>query len=112
MSLLHSFSQLLQDPPPAFAFELSEAGVACVPCARPGEIRFRELEPGIIAVSPSRDNVQRPEILAAHVASLFPQPGPNQKKRRTAAWCCPTTPPACRCSISTPSPAAPTSSAR
>ncbi|MBS1873841.1 MAG: hypothetical protein JSU00_11545 [Acidobacteria bacterium] len=85
MSLLHSFSQLLQDPPPAFAFELSEAGVACVPCARPGEIRFRELEPGIIAVSPSRDNVQRPEILAAHVASLFPQPGPNQKKRRTAA---------------------------
>lgn len=83
MSLLDSFISLLRDPPPAFAFELSEAGVACAAAHRPADIRFHSFEPGVISVSPARDNVQRPELLAAHVAALFPQTG--QKKRRTAA---------------------------
>lgn len=83
MSLVHSLRSLFQEPPPAFAFELSEVGVASAACLRPGDVRFHEFEPGVISVSPSRDNIQRPEILAAHVAALFPQQG--QKKRRTAA---------------------------
>ena len=83
MIVLDSLSSMFKDPPPAYAFEVSEAGVACAPCARAGEVRFHEFEPGIISVSPSRDNVQRPEILAAHVSALFPAGG--AKKRRSAA---------------------------
>lgn len=83
MSFLDSLPPLLKDPPPAFAFEVSEAGIAFSPTGRGAQARFHELEPGVVSVSPVRDNVQRPEIFAAHVAALVPASG--NKKRRTAA---------------------------
>jgi type IV pilus assembly protein PilM len=83
MSFLDSLPALFQDPPPAFAFEVSEAGIAFAPSNRTGEVQFHPLEPGVVSVSPARDNVQRPEMFAAHVAALVPANG--NRRRRSAA---------------------------
>ncbi len=80
MSLLDSLPSVFHDPPPAYAFEVSEAGIAFAP-SNSADIQFHEIEPGVISVSPARDNVQIPEVFGAHVASLVPRNG----KRRTAA---------------------------
>lgn len=79
MSLL---SNVLQEPLPAFAFEVSEAGIATARISG-GErqIGFRALEPGTVSVSPVRDNVQRPEILKNEVAALVPPTGGRRKRR-------------------------------
>jgi type IV pilus assembly protein PilM len=58
---------LLKDPPPPFAFELSEAGVAVARTTRPPQIGFYPLEPEVISVSPVRDNVLRLDALAQRV---------------------------------------------
>ncbi len=83
MSFLDSLPALFQDSAPAYAFELSEAGVAFAPANRAGEMRFHEFEPGVLSVSPARDNVLRPEIFTAHIAALVPMNG--NRKRRSAA---------------------------
>ena len=80
MSLLDSLPSVFHDPPPAYAFEVSEAGIAFAP-SNGTDIQFHEIEPGVISVSPARDNVLIPEVFAAHVAALVPRNG----KRRTAA---------------------------
>jgi type IV pilus assembly protein PilM len=81
MAILDSLQRLLEDPPPEFAFELSEAGIAYL---RPGAVNpaFEPLEPGAIEVSPLRDNVMKPESLRAKVLAIA---GASAKRRRTAA---------------------------
>jgi type IV pilus assembly protein PilM len=79
MSLIHT---LLGDPPPAWAFEVSEAGIAFGKTATPGEVSFRPLPAGAISVSPLRDNVQQPDVLAREVAALAP---PMANRRHRAA---------------------------
>jgi type IV pilus assembly protein PilM len=69
MSFLNT---LLGDPPPAWAFEISETGIAFGRTATPGEVSFRPLQEGAISVSPLRDNVQLPDVLAREVAALAP----------------------------------------
>jgi type IV pilus assembly protein PilM len=69
MSLLNT---LLGDPPPAWAFEISESGIAFGRTATPGDVSFRPLPEGAISVSPLRDNVQLPDVLAREVAALAP----------------------------------------
>ena len=77
MSLLNT---LLGDPPPSWAFEVSEAGIAWGRTAAPGELDFRPLPEGAISVSPLRDNVQQPEVFAREVAALAPaEPRRNQR---------------------------------
>jgi type IV pilus assembly protein PilM len=78
MSLLNT---LLGDPPPAWAFEISESGIAFGRTATPGEVSFRPLPEGAISVSPLRDNVQLPDVLAREVAALAP---PDAHHRRAA----------------------------
>ncbi len=80
MSFLDSLPTLFKDPPPAYAFEVSEAGIAS---AHLGEIQFHAFEPGIISVSPARDNVQRPEMFTAHVAALVPANGNRRRRNAT-----------------------------
>jgi type IV pilus assembly protein PilM len=77
MSLLNT---LLGDPPPAWAFEVSEAGIAFGKSAMPGEILFRPLPEGAISVSPLRDNVQWPDVLAREVAALAPPPAGHRHR--------------------------------
>jgi type IV pilus assembly protein PilM len=78
MSLLNT---LLGDPPPAWAFEISESGIAFGKTATPGEVSFRPLPEGAISVSPLRDNVQLPDVLTREVGALAP---PDAHHRRAA----------------------------
>lgn len=80
MSIIHSISRLLKDPPPEHAFEISEAGISY---AHGTETSFEAFEPGTIAVSPSADNILRPEIVAQRISRIAPANG--AKRRRQAA---------------------------
>lgn len=82
MSLLQSLTRLLKDPPPAFVFELSPAGIALARTGRPPQFAWRELDPDVLVVSPVRDNIVRPDVLAAQVRELAPLNG--SRKRRAA----------------------------
>jgi type IV pilus assembly protein PilM len=83
MNLFRSFSSLWTDPPPALAFELSEAGVALAHTAKERGYDFRPLEAGVISVSPLRDNILEPDKLAAVIRGMVPKNG--GRKRRDAA---------------------------
>jgi len=83
VSLLHFLSAIWKDPPPAFVFELSEAGIAMARTGRNPEFDFRSLSPGVISVSPLRDNILEPDQLAQAVRGMVPQNG--GRKRRDAA---------------------------
>jgi type IV pilus assembly protein PilM len=83
MSVLTSLAGLLRDPPPRYAFEVSEAGIAAAEMAAAPKVSFAALEPDVIALSPLRDNVARPEAVLAQVRALAP--GDGSRKRRRAA---------------------------
>lgn len=74
------FATLLKDPPPAYAFELSEAGIAFAKLGGPPQVNFNPFEEGVLQVSPVHDNVQRPEILTTQIEALAPANG-NRKRR-------------------------------
>lgn len=80
MSIIQSISRLVKDPPPEHAFEISEAGISY---ARGTETNFERFEPGTIEVSPSVDNVLRPEAVSSMIGHIAPPNG--AKKRRQAA---------------------------
>ena len=71
---------LLKDPLPEYAFEVSEAGIAWARPASP-QPAFQPLEPGTIAVSPLADNVHNADALADQVRSIA---GGASMKRRGA----------------------------
>lgn len=81
MALIDSFRGLLQDPAPEYAFEISEAGIAYIRPGSPSPL-FEPLAEGVIAVSPLRDNIVKPEVLSAKIRAIA---GEGSKKRRTAA---------------------------
>ncbi|MEX2260621.1 MAG: hypothetical protein WD696_01650 [Bryobacteraceae bacterium] len=80
-----NLSRFWKDPPPALAFEISEAGIAWArfPAKTPGtpEMNFRALAPGVLSVSPVRDNVLMPDELASSVRTI---PPPNGRRREAA----------------------------
>lgn len=81
--MLDRLKSLLQDPPPAVAFEISEAGIAAARIGSRPEMGFRPLKPGTLAVSPLKENVIDPDELAAGVRELVGAQAP--RKRRDAA---------------------------
>lgn len=83
MAFPHFLSRLLSDPPPAYAFELSEGGVAAAEIGRQPRLSFGALERDVLAVSPLRDNVLRPEALLARLRAMVPADG-SRKRRRAA----------------------------
>jgi type IV pilus assembly protein PilM len=70
-----NLASLFQDPPPAYAIELSEAGIAIADVAKAPQTEFRPLTPGTISVSPLRDNILMPDELAAAVRAVVPANG-------------------------------------
>jgi len=76
-----NLASLFQDPPPAYAVELSEAGIAMADIAKAPQTEFRPLPPGTISVSPLRDNILMPDELAVSVRSLAPA---NVRRKDTA----------------------------
>lgn len=81
MPLPKIISNLINDPPPRWVFEVSEQGIAVARTGRPPQVGFQPLDPDVIAVSPVKDNVLRPDAFAARVAALAPR---NEKKRMRA----------------------------
>jgi type IV pilus assembly protein PilM len=80
MTIIQTLSRLIKDPPPEHAFEISEAGISY---ARGTSTSFQAFEPGTIVVSPSADNILRPEMVASMIGAMAPANG--VKKRRPAA---------------------------
>src|SRR5947208_7489108 len=74
---------VFKDPPPAYAFELSQAGIASADMAKTPQTEFHPLTPGTILVSPLRDNILMPDELAAAVRGLTPANG-NRRRRDMA----------------------------
>ena len=48
----HISNRFLQEPPPAMAFEISEAGIAAARIGARAELDFHPLKPGTLSVSP------------------------------------------------------------
>jgi type IV pilus assembly protein PilM len=80
MTIIQTISRLVKDPPPEHAFEISEAGISYAYGTHTG---FEAFEPGTITVSPTADNILRPEIVASKIGHIAPVNG--VKKRRHAA---------------------------
>ena len=68
--LLDPLKSLLQDPPPAMAFEISEAGIAAARIAAHTEMVFRPLKAGTLTVSPLKENVADPDDFMSVVRAL------------------------------------------
>jgi type IV pilus assembly protein PilM len=69
--MLNSLKSLLQDPPPAMAFEISEAGVSSARIGSRAELDFAPLPDGALTVSPLKENVIDPDAFAEAVRSLI-----------------------------------------
>jgi type IV pilus assembly protein PilM len=78
-----NLAAFFKDPPPAYAFEVSEAGIAGADLAKAPLSEFHPLTAGTLSVSPLRDNVLMPDELAAAVRGLAPVNG-NRKRRDMA----------------------------
>lgn len=82
MNLWQRIRKLLQDPPPEYAFEISETGIAWARRNREGlEFGMETLEPGVLTVSPLRDNVVQPDVFFRHVRALCPANGKGKRRR-------------------------------
>src|ERR1051326_8019386 len=55
--MFDGLKSILQDPPPAMAFEISEAGIAAARISSRAELEFQPLKPGTLVVSPLKENV-------------------------------------------------------
>jgi type IV pilus assembly protein PilM len=67
---LDNLKSLLLDPPPGMAFEVSEAGIAAARIGSHTELDFRALPPGVLEVSPLKENVLDPAAFTAAVKAL------------------------------------------
>ena len=77
------FAGLFKDPPPELAFEICEAGVSMARTKDPSNIKFQELRPGVLSISPVHDNVVMADELSAAIGMLAP--GGNSRKKYHAA---------------------------
>ena len=68
--ILEKLKSILEDPPPAMAFEISEAGIAAARIGSRADLEFQPLKSGTLAVSPLKENVADIEDFSAVVRSL------------------------------------------
>ncbi len=80
MGMLGTLTRLVKDPPPDHAFEISEAGISYAQGSRTG---FEAFAPGTIAVTPSADNILRPDLVSGMIGRIAP--AAQVKRRRRAA---------------------------
>lgn len=78
---MSSFANILKDPPPSYAFELSEDGIAFARTAAPDQRGFEAFEKPVLSISPVHDNVQDADALKSTLNRIVPRDG---KKRRAA----------------------------
>jgi type IV pilus assembly protein PilM len=80
---LEKIAGIFKDPPPELAFEICEAGVSMARTKDPAGIKFQELRPGVLSISPLHDNVVLADELAAAIGALAPR-GNSRKKYQAA----------------------------
>lgn len=68
--MLDRLKAILQDPPPAMAFEITEAGIAAARIGTRTEMEFQPLKAGAIAVSPLKENIVDPDEFSQAVRAL------------------------------------------
>lgn len=73
---------LLKDPPPAYVFELSHAGVAFARTGSQPQTGFEAFEEPVLSISPVHDNVQNAAALQAKIGAIAT---PNGHRKRRAA---------------------------
>src|SRR6267378_992392 len=78
--MLDKLKSLLQDPPPAMAFEISEAGIASARIGARAELDFQPLKPGTLTVSPIKENVADPDEFVRTVRLLAATQAARKKK--------------------------------
>ena len=78
--LLTRLKHLLSEPPPAMAFEISEAGIAAARIGSRAEMEFQPLKKGTLEVSPLKENVIDPDDFSAAVRSLGAAQGARKRK--------------------------------
>jgi type IV pilus assembly protein PilM len=81
--LVDKLKSLLQDPPPAMAFEISEGGIAAARIGSKTEVEFEPLREGTLTVSPLHENVADENELARAVRALAS--AGTAKKRKDVA---------------------------
>ena len=81
--LLDRLKGLLMDPPPAMAFEITEAGIAAARIGARAELDFQPLKAGTLTVSPVKENVNDAEEFSQAVRSLAV--GQTARKRKDVA---------------------------
>lgn len=81
-SPMTSLANLLKDPPPTHAFEMSEAGIAFARVSEPKQVSFKPLDPGVLLVSPAHDNIHQPQAMLEQIQAIAP---PNGHRKRGAA---------------------------
>ena len=81
--LLDHLKSLIKEPPPAMAFEISETGIAAARVGASTSVEFRPLKPGVLSVSPLRENVLDADEFAQTVRSMWASYG--SRKRREVA---------------------------
>jgi len=79
---MNSLANLLKDPPPTYAFELSEAGIAFARVNEPKHANFLPFDAGVLLVSPVHDNIHQPQAVLDRLRMIAP---PNGHRRRRAA---------------------------
>jgi type IV pilus assembly protein PilM len=83
MKIPAPIAAILQEPPPSMVFEISEAGISVARLTTKTELDFHPLKPGVLAITPLKDNVVLPDELALAVQEIAPQNG-NRKRRDVA----------------------------
>src|SRR5689334_13484897 len=78
--MFDGLKSILTDPPPAMAFEISEAGIAAARITSRAELEFQPLRPGTLSVSPLKENVADAEEFASVVRSLASTQAARRKK--------------------------------
>ena len=82
MNVWKHIKRVVKDPPPAYVFEISHAGIAFSrESKKHREFGFQPLEPDVLSISPLKDNVVRPELFFDQVKQFAPANGSS----RTAA---------------------------
>jgi type IV pilus assembly protein PilM len=67
---LDKLKAVLQEPPPAMAFEISEAGIAAARIGARAELDFYPLKPGTLSISPLKENVVDPDEFTTAVRAV------------------------------------------
>jgi len=77
---LDKLKAVLQEPPPAMAFEISEAGIAAARIAGRAELDFYPLKPGTLSISPLKENVIDPDEFTMAVRAVANSQSSRKRK--------------------------------